>query len=285
VALAEHAGPAEIIGADSRQMRRVLPEMTCAPAPDELRGIPCHLIGVTGWEGDVSVATWLPAAQRVIAELDRRGGRAIVAGGTGLFVRALLDGYALPEAPPDPQVRERRNATPLEQLADDLLERDPVAAEAIDMRNPRRVIRALERLDAGAGGAPGARRGLAHPALRLALDVDPALHARLVEDRARRMFGSGAATAEVEQALAAGVDRERIAGAAIGAAEALAVVAGERTADWAVAEVTRRTLAYAKAQRTFLRGDAEVQWLRRETADVTPAVEAALVLLRQAEPN
>lgn len=284
VALAERLGPAEIVNADSRQVLRRLHVATCAPGPDELRGVACHLLDLTDPGTPFSVADWLAAARPVLADLDRRGVRAILCGGTGLYVRALLDGYLLPGAPPPAERRAERtsraqSAPGREALAAELLARDPAAGDSVDLRNPRRVIRALELLDAHPGPlAALRRRGPGREALRIGLDMAPELHRKVVESRSRRLLAAPALAAEIDAALAAGVSADVIAASGIGYREALELRAGRLDLDAAVAELTRRTIAYAKAQRTFFRGDPAVRWVIRETDEIEPTIDAAMAL-------
>jgi tRNA dimethylallyltransferase len=150
--LARCFAAAELISADSRQLRRGLRVATCAPGHADLDGVPCHLIDLADPGEPFSVARWLECARETLSDLERRGVVPIVVGGTGLYVSALVDGFDFGRTPPDHQTRERRTrcaASPdgLATLTAELLERDPSAANTVELRNPRRVVRALEILD------------------------------------------------------------------------------------------------------------------------------------------
>ncbi|MGA8014432.1 MAG: isopentenyl transferase family protein, partial [Candidatus Dormiibacterota bacterium] len=105
VLLALRLGGAELVNADSRQVLRGLRIGTNSPTPDDLRGVPCHLLGITDPGRPFSVADWLAAARSCLADLANRSVRPILVGGTGLYVRALMDGWQLSGDPPDPDRR------------------------------------------------------------------------------------------------------------------------------------------------------------------------------------
>ena len=256
VALAERLGRAELINADSRQVRSGLSVGTCAPTPGELRGIPCHLVGVVPPGEPFTVGDWLGAVRPLLDELGRRGVAAVVVGGTGLYIRALLEGYSL--APrPEPAKRAERNrilADPggLERLDAELQHRDPQRWAATERRNPRRVIRALEALDAD--GAPGLlEANPAAAAIRLMLDTDRDRHREWIDGRTRRMFAAGGIVEEAAAALASGVAAEVLTGCGIGYAEAVAVLDGRLSPAEAADRTVARTVQYARSQRTFFK--------------------------------
>ena len=284
VLLARAIGSAELVNADSRQVLRGLHVGTNRPGPEDLEGVPCHLLGITDPGAPFSVADWLAAARACLASLDLRGMRPIVVGGTGLYVRALLDGLELDGAPPDPARRATLNASAaspegLVALAGELRRRDPEGAAGIDLRNPRRVVRATEIVEACGSLAGRGRTGATRPSVRIGLDAAPDLHRGWIAERARAMLAGGLLE-ETAAALARGVPPEALGASGIGYREALAVLDGRLSETAAVAEIVRRTARYAKAQRTWFRADRSVVWLHRERGDdldelVTRAVALA----------
>ena len=284
VLLARAIGSAELVNADSRQVLRGLHVGTNRPGPEDLEGVPCHLLGITDPGAPFSVADWLTAARACLASLDLRGMRPIVVGGTGLYVRALLDGLELDGAPPDPGRRATLNARAaspegLAALAGELRRRDPEGAAGIDLRNPRRVVRATEIVEACGSLAARGRTGATRPSVRIGLDAAPDLHRGWIAERARAMLAGGLLE-ETAAALARGVPPEALGASGIGYREALAVLDGRLSETAAAAEIVRRTARYAKAQRTWFRADRSVVWLHRERGDdldelVTRAVALA----------
>ena len=286
VAVAEWLGDAELVNADSRQVTRGLVVGTCAPTAEELRGVPCHLIGVRDPDQSYSVADWATAARGVLSELAATGRRAIVVGGTGLYVAALLEGFDFGGTPPDPARRAALEslagtAAGRARLAAELSGRDPAGAATVDLRNPRRVIRALEIVDAR-GPLAGARGGGdALEATVIGLDAPSALHLSLIRERAERLLGTGALVEEVDSALTRGVSHSALERAGIGYREALAVLAGSLTLEQAKAALVQRTRRYARAQRTWFRRDPRIRWLERGAGPVEEHVVEVIDALHQ----
>ena len=287
VAVAERLRPAELLNADSRQVIRGLHVATCTPTAAELRGVPCHLLALHDPGAPFSVADWLDATRTALADLQQRNAQPIVVGGTGLYVSALVDGLDLARVPPDPQTRAARTAQAaepggLDRLAAELAARDPDAAPNVDLRNPRRVIRALEILDAHGPPLRRARgRTAAIPATLIGLDAPRDLHDALIARRARSMFETGALLEEVHSALGRGVSRDALEAAGIGYREGLAVIDGQVTPEQAADLVAQRTRRYAKAQRTWFRKDPRIRWLERGAGPVEPLVDEVLDAFRE----
>jgi tRNA dimethylallyltransferase len=289
VAATRALAPAEMLNADSRQVRRGLRIGTCAPRPTELHGVRCHLLDLCDPGETFTVADWLMAARRSLERLDRAGTRAVVAGGTGLYVTALVDGFDLAQVPPDPVRRADRSelaATPegLATLAAELRARDPRGATEIDQRNPRRVVRALEILDAKGGSIISARRRSApRLAVMVGLDVARPVHARWIEHRIAGMFDSGGIQDEVRWLLARGLDRAVIGSCGIGYSEALDLIEGHIDLEAAMQATMRRTLRYARAQRTWFRRDARLTWFRPDLISFDEMLAGVLDLVASAE--
>lgn len=268
--LARRLGRAELLNADSRQVLRGLRVGTNQPTAGGLRGVPCHLLGITEPGEPFSVADWVAAARRCLADLDRAI-TPIVVGGTGLYVKALMDGFELSGGAPDPERRERlreRAASPegLAELVAELVRRDPQGAGAIDLHNPRRVVRALEVLDAHGSLAARRRPGAARPGWWIGVDAPPELQSRWIAERSRQMLDGGLLQ-ETAAALARGVDARILEGCGIGYREAIGVLAGRMTEAEALAEIVRRTRRYARAQRTWFRAEPRIVWIRRDRDD------------------
>jgi tRNA dimethylallyltransferase len=134
---------AEIVSADAFQVYRGLDLLTAKPGASMLAKAPHHLIGTTPLHDEMSAEKYRRAASRVIEEIHSRGKLAIVVGGSGLYIKALTHGLApLPES--DPKLRERLNVMSLDELHAQLVDLDPEAAQKIDLKNRRRVVRAVE---------------------------------------------------------------------------------------------------------------------------------------------
>ena len=274
VAAAKRLPGAELVNADSRQVRAGALVATFAPTTTELQGVPCHLLGLVAPGVPFNVADWLAAATSVLTDIEARGGRAVVVGGTGLFVKALVEGFDFRNVPPDPTTREERTSQAathegLRALASELTARDPQGAKRTDLRNPRRVLRALEILDARPGLLSETRGEAPRwDVVQVGLDMAADTHRTLVQRRVEDIFRSGAVLNEVAALLEAGVRADDLAACGIGYQEALDVLRGARDVDPAIAATVGRTLRYAKAQRTWFRRDSRVHWLRSDLLSV-----------------
>ncbi len=282
VAAAQALAPAEILNANSRQVRRGLRVGTCTPTPMQLDGVQCDLIDLCDPGEVFTVADWLASARRCVDRLDRTGSRGIVCGGTGLYVTALVDGFDLAGAPPDPARRLERTASAttsegLDALVAELRNRDPEGAAAIDQRNPRRVIRALEILDARGGSLRTAQRRIApRDAVMIGLDVARPVHVAWIERRTAAMFNTEGIQNEVRRLLQRGYDGRVITACGIGYAEALDVVEGRLDVEAATQATVLRTLRYARAQRTWFRREPRLSWLRPDLMSSGELLEQTL---------
>src|SRR6476660_3552831 len=138
-----HEIDAEIVSADAFQIYRGLDLLTAKPEPPTLAKAPHHLIGTVPLTEEINAEKYRRAAMRAIEEINLRGNLAIVVGGSGLYIKTMTHGLApLPES--DPKLREKLNAMSLDDLRSQLVEVDPETARKIDLKNRRRVIRALE---------------------------------------------------------------------------------------------------------------------------------------------
>jgi tRNA dimethylallyltransferase len=246
---------------------------TAKVPPGERAGIVHHGLDLVDPDEPFSVADFATQAGVVLDDLAPRGGIAILAGGTGLYLRAVtrrLDPGGLPS---DPALRARLRG----ELATDGLPRAverlqalaPVAAARIDLANPRRVERALElailRGDAPLPG-PGHYAG---PLLELGLTVEPAALRRRIAVRARAQFDSG--LIEEASELRRRFDPGLPAFSAIGYREAWAVLDGTLTREAAIELDAARNIAFARRQRTWFRSEPGYTWLDATSADPTPA--------------
>lgn len=279
--------PVEILVADSRQVYRGMDVGTAKPDAADRAAVPHDLLDLVSPEQPFSVADWLARARRLIPEVAERGRLPLVVGGTGLYVTALVDGYQLEGQPWAPETRTwlaaELQADGLEPLVRRLERLDPHAARTIDRRNPRRVLRALERVEA-AGGEPVAPAATPYPGRVAMLGISRprgVLETR-IGARAAAMFAGGLVD-EVQALLKAGHPLELSPLSGHGYREAARVLAGEWTVQRAVEVTARRTRQYAKRQMTWFRRDPRIVWLPAgdRPADAPAIVERALDLLRR----
>ena len=143
---------AEIVNADSRQIYRYMDIGTAKPSPEERASVPHHLIDIADPDEDFSLALYRSLAYRCIEDITQRGKLPILVGGSGLYVWAILEGWNIPEVPPNLEFRLQMEKTALADGVDSLYRRlesiDPVSAGRMDPQNLRRIIRALEIYEA-----------------------------------------------------------------------------------------------------------------------------------------
>jgi tRNA dimethylallyltransferase len=218
-----------------------------------------------------------------------RGRLPLVVGGSGLYLSALLDGYVFgsaPRAEDRARLNEELATAGVAALARRLRAADPVAAARIDLRNPRRVARALERAAATGSASPPPGRAWEGPLRVIGINRPPAVLNRRIDERARWMFEHGLLD-EVRVLLTAGHDPRRAPLTSHGYSEAARHLAGEWSIDEAVAVTGLRTRQYATRQRTWFRRDPRVVWLEAgdEPADDPALVVAAERLLEGLRPE
>ena len=260
LALAERYD-AEIVGADSRQIYRGMPIGTAAPGAEALARVPHHLIGFLDPHERYSAARFASDALAAIARIQARGKRAIVAGGTGFYLRALAGDVTLGAAY-DPALRERlaREARvhPPEVLHAWLGTRAPARAAALGPGDTYRIVRALE-----IALAPDGSANCGHPSLRVAgipfvklvLDVEPEVLETRIAARVATMLAAGLVD-EAER-----IGPEAVAADAVGYPQALAFLAGWLGERDLAALLFRATRRYAKRQRTWFRSEPGVRFV------------------------
>ena len=256
----------EVISADSRQVYRRMDIGTAKPSLRDRAGVPHHLIDVVEPDEDYSLARFLKDASQAIQNVNCRSRTPVLAGGSGQYIWGLLEGWTPPPAPPDPLLRERLNAQlaseGLDSLRQELFRRDPAAAGRIDLRNPRRVIRALE---VSFGERPG---GNATPRKRpplycvkvigLTLSRD-ALYKR-IDDRVDSMIQSGWLD-EVRSLLDSGYAPRLPSMSGLGYREVVSHLRGDLNLDDAVTRIKHNTHKFARRQRAWFKpNDERIRW-------------------------
>jgi tRNA dimethylallyltransferase len=274
---------AEVISADSRQVYRGLDIGTAKATVEERRGIVHHGLDLADPDQPFSVADFADHTRGALAGIAARGGLAILAGGTGLYLRAVARGIATDVLPSDAALRARLEAeflaVGLDPLVDRLRALAPDRAAVLDLHNPRRVVRALEIavLDGGQGPLPEPR-GYDGPVTWIGLEVERATHLAWIAARARDQFDAG--LIEEARALRERFDPALPAFSAIGYREAWAVLDGTLDREEAIAEDARRNAAFAKRQRTWFRREPDVEWLDAANAPLERALAIARDLRR-----
>jgi tRNA dimethylallyltransferase len=266
--------PVEIISADSRQVYRGLDIGTAKVPAAERGGVPHHGLDLVDPDEPFSVADFVRHGQAVLADLADRDGIAILAGGTGLYVRSIRQGLAVRDLPSDPDIRAQARSMLERQglagAAARLGELAPDLANRIDLANPRRVERALEiALLRGDEPLPQPT-GYPGSAVALGLTVEPGIHWNWIAQRARAQFDAG--LDDEARALRERFDPALPAFSAIGYREAWAALDGELTIEAAIELDARRNVAFARRQKTWFRAEPAIEWL--DVTEVDPLAAA-----------
>jgi tRNA dimethylallyltransferase len=272
--------PTEIISADSRQVYRGLDIGTAKATLEERAGIPHHGLDLVDPDEPFSLADFAAHARTALAGISERGAIVILVGGTGLYLRAVARGMATEALPADPDVRariEEKLATEgLDLLVARLMKLAPDRAVAVDARNPRRVVRALEIAELQGDRPLPIPRGYAAPVTWIGLRLDHPTHRGWIANRAAAQFEAG--LIDEAGSLRKRYDASLPAFSAIGYREAWSVIDGQARLDEAIAADAARNVAFAKRQRTWFRSEPGIEWL--DATDQEAAEAAALARAR-----
>jgi tRNA dimethylallyltransferase len=270
----------EVVNADSMQLYRGMDVGTAKLTPAERAGVPHHLLDIWEVTEPASVAEYQRLARAAVDDILARGRVPLLVGGSGLYVRAVLEDFEFPGTDPDLRARlesELATAGPASMHAR-LRAADPVAAERILPSNGRRIVRALEVIELT--GAPFTASlpdpTPVYPAVCLGVDLDTAALDERVAARVDHMWAAGLVD-EVRRLAARGLSDGRTASRALGYQQVLAHLAGVCTEDEAKTETVRATRRFVRRQRTWFRRDPAIRWL--DGADPR-LVDAALAVVR-----
>ena len=276
--------PVEILVADSRQVYRGMDVGTAKPGREARAEVPHHLLDLANPDEPFTVAQWAERARRLIPEIAARGRVPLLVGGTGLYVAALVDGHDYAAQPWDPRLRASLTASlaaeGLEPLVERLSSVAPQVAASIDARNPRRVLRAIERAEGG--GELPRRDPYPGPVTLIGLERPRQVLYRRIDERAEWLFANGLLE-EVGGLMRAGYGPELRPMTGHGYAEAMRHLTGEWTLEQAIETTARRTRQYAKRQLTWFGRDPRVTWLDAGTGagDAPALIERAIGLLKR----
>jgi tRNA dimethylallyltransferase len=256
----------EIVSADSRQVYRYMDVGTAKPTKEELSLVHHHLIDIVNPDEDFSLAQYQQLAYEAISDIQKRGKLAILAGGSGLYVWAVVEGWKIPKVAPDLKLRrrleEKATRERREELYQELARLDPVAAQKIDPRNVRRVIRALE-VYRGAG-APFSRLQLkARPlsnTLIVGLTTDRAELYRRIDLRVDEMIERGLVD-EVRGLLSRGYDLSLPSMSSIGYRQIGMHLKGEISLDASIQQIKFESHRLVRHQYSWFRlKDDRIRW-------------------------
>jgi tRNA dimethylallyltransferase len=256
----------EIVSADSRLFYRGMNIGTAKPTQAEMQPVPHHLVDIAEPDEGLSLAVFQDLASRAIAEIHRRGNLPILVGGTGQYVRAVIEGWRPPEISPDSSLRMALEAWARQigpqQLHERLATLDPEAAERIDFHNQRRTIRALEVIFSTGRrfSEQRARQPSPYNVLLLGLSRPRAVLYARIDARIRAMLAGGLVE-EVQGLLAQGYNSDLPAFSAIGYREVLAYLQGRISLEEAERQMRRNTRIFVRRQANWFKStDPQIRW-------------------------
>ena len=282
----------EVVSCDSMQIYKRMDIGTAKPTPDEMQGIPHHMIDVAEPDEDFSVSRYCEMATPIVDDIIARGKTVIIAGGTGLYMDSLIKGNdfaPFPSTGVRQRLEEQADREGMEAMLAWLRSVDPEAASKLHLADRKRVIRALEvYLETGETITEHNRRTQAIPPrydpLWIGLDFqDRSQLYRRIDLRVELMLKAGLVE-EIRSLLASGIPAKCTAMQAIGYKEFVAALAGNGTIEDAAAQVQQSSRHYAKRQLTWFRRNKNMNWLiRSENNDSREILQAARQLLGESD--
>lgn len=259
----------EIINADSMQLYKGMDIGTAKLTLEERAGIPHHLLDILTVDQDASVAQYQGLARGAIEEIQSRNKAVIIVGGTGLYIKSIIDEMNFPETDPElrKKLEEEAELLGTAELYSRLRLLDPEAATAIEPANTRRIIRALEVIEVT--GQPYSANlpsdtSIRYPnALHIGLAMERSSLAPRIEARVHRMWRQGLVS-EVDQLINDGLLQGTTAQRAIGYAQVIAMRNGEISESQAIEETIVATRQYVRRQETWFKRDARIQWIAED---------------------
>lgn len=253
----------DILSADSRQCYRELTIGTAKPSPDELAAVPHHFINSHSIKETVSAGDYSRIARKVMENVFRENDYLVMAGGTGLYIRAALDG--IDDMPvPEPALREELNQLPLEQLQKKLEVYDPDYFKSVDINNPQRLVRALEV--SMSSGKPYSsflnqkKEKLPYTIIKIALNIDRSS----LYDRINKRVDDMISTGLINEAKSYAQYSSHYALQTVGYSEIFSFLNGELTENEAIESIKKNTRRYAKRQLTWFRKNDAYTWFAPE---------------------
>jgi len=269
----------ELVSVDAMQVYRGMDIGTAKPSPDERALVPHHLIDLVDASDTFTVAQFQTACATVVDDIEARDGTVVFVGGTGLYLRAVVDDLDIPGQWPDLRARLEQELVTEgpESLHRRLLELDPAAASKMEPSNGRRIVRALEVCE-GSGRpfssfGPGVDTYPDSPVRQVAILWDRTVLAERIERRVHDMIDRGL-VAEVAALMERGLSRTALQ--ALGYKEMVDHLEGRASLEESVATTILRTRQFAVRQERWFRRDPRVRWVRVE---VDPVTEVAPVII------
>ncbi|MBI3685381.1 tRNA (adenosine(37)-N6)-dimethylallyltransferase MiaA [Candidatus Azambacteria bacterium] len=249
----------EVISADSRQVYKGMNIGTGKITKTQMRGVRHHLLDVASPKKIYDVVEWKKRADKAVADIARRGKFPIVCGGTGLYIKALIENVAYPDVPPDWKLRKKLDAKSPRELFLTLKKLDPARAKTIDSNNPRRLARAIEIAKA-LGKVPAMQAAPRYNALIIGIKKSPRELQRAIAKRLDERIKKGMA-AEARRLHAGGVSFKRMEEIGLEYKYLALYLQGKMSKEEMMQTLNIKIWQYARRQMTWFRNTPNVRWI------------------------
>jgi len=243
----------EVISADSRQVYRGLDIGSGKITKKEMGGIPHHLLDVEDPKNVFTVANFKELAEQKIEEITKRGNIPIIAGGTGFYVDALIHNMSIPEVPPNKKLRKKLEKKSINELLEELEEKDPDRAETVDRDNKPRLIRALEIVET-LGKVPSLTINKKYNVLQIGIKTDD-LRAK-IHDRLLKRIDDGM----IEEVEGLHLSLERLEQLGLEYRYVSRFLQGKITKEEMIEELETKIVQFSKRQKTWFKRDPLINW-------------------------
>lgn len=249
----------EVVSADSRQVYKGLDIGTGKITLEEMQGIPHHLLDVVDPQEQFDVTQFKKLADEAIADIHARGKLPILAGGTGFYIEAVVDGIVPPEVPPNKELREQLEKKGVAELFEELKEKDPKRAKVMDPENKRRIIRAFEIIDT-LGTVPPREKNERFDTTIIGIDVDPDTLKQKIYDRLISRIDAGMIE-EAKKLHENGLSRERMDQLGLEYRYLAKHLQGELSKEEMIEVLSHKIWQYAKRQLLWFKRDPRIDWI------------------------
>ncbi len=265
----------EVVSADSRQVYKGLDIGSAKVTPEEMDGVPHHLLDVANPKDVYTAADYKRDATKAIEGILARGKLPIICGGTFFYIDTLLGKVSIPGVEPDEELRailEEKSAAELFSILQSL---DPNRAANIEKDNPRRLIRAIEIAQALGQVPSQLETSCPYDILTIGLNVDMKTHGEILKRRIMERLDAGMVT-EVERLIESGVTHDRLEAFGLEYRYISRWIRGLLTRDEMIEELTTKSRQFAKRQLTWLKRDDSIRWFDNKDRSITATVESFL---------
>src|SRR3989344_5992448 len=251
----------EIISADSRQVYKGLDLGTGKITKKEMEGVPHHLLNVANPRKSFSVAEYKKLAEEKIEEILKRGKTPIIAGGTGLYIKSIVDNISFPEVPPNETLRKKLKKSSAKKLFALLKKIDPRRAQTIESKNPRRLIRAIEIAKA-LGRVPNLEASLPskYKILQIGLKLPPEVLKKKIKERLKKRLRAGMAI-ELHNLRKKGVPWKRFRELGFDQKYIALYLQNKISQKEMLEKLLNKNWQYAKRQWTWFKRDKKIIWI------------------------